>query len=237
MLAVRGCALGQCSGLKAASRDSFQEASETLLLSESSIFLFVHGTSKELQIYALGGVGTLMKTRVKWKKSRVSTELKEQRSTDAAKQQQATHSTYQWREKRQCEAVFVMSPSLPCHSVQVFVILACNWAKKGCRTHKSMAELRSARRYRVIHLRLAAKLEMQLTISAFCFSAPHMLRRKGGKGDRTRGSYKPLPQPQVSLAQLAQWLHKDLAPDEALARLDISTLQDMRFLPKRAQTQ
>lgn len=97
-----------------------------------------------------------------------------------------------------------------------------------------MAELRSARRYRVIHLRLAAKLEMQLTISAFCFSAPHMLRRKGGKGDRTRGSYKPLPQPQVSLAQLAQWLHKDLVPDKALARLDISALQEMRFLPKRA---
>lgn len=104
--------------------------------------------------------------------------------------------------------LFVVSLSLPCHSFKVFSIWHVTELTRGrCRTHKGMAELRGARRYRVIHLRLAAKLEMQLTISAFCFSAPHMLRRKGGKGDRTRGCYKPLPQPQVSLAQLAQWLH------------------------------
>lgn len=73
-----------------------------------------------------------------------------------------------------------------------------------------MAELHGTRCYHVIHLRLAAKLEMQLTISAFCFSAPHMLWRKGGREDKTRGSYKPLPHPQVSLAQ-PDWTHKDLS--------------------------
>lgn len=92
-----------------------------------------------------------------------------------------------------------------------------------------MAELRSTRCYHVIHLRLAAKVEMQLTISAFCFSAPHMLwRKRGGREDKTKGSYKPLPHPQVSLAQ-PDWSHKDLVlsakhePDRAQARLAVET--------------
>ena len=37
------------------------------------------------------------------------------------------------------------------------------------------------------HLRLAAKLEMQLTISPFCFSAPHMLwTQEWGEVGRTK---------------------------------------------------
>lgn len=91
---------------------------------------------------------------------------------------------------------------------------------------KGMEELRSTRCYHVIHLRLAAKLEMQLTISAFCFSAPHMLWRKGGREDKTRGSYKPLPHPQVSSAQ-PDWSHKDFA---LMARRLLHTCARQGFL-------
>lgn len=66
---------------------------------------------------------------------------------------------------------------------------------------KGMAQLRSARCYHVIHLRLAAKLEMQLTISAFCLSAPHMLwRKRGGGRTKQEAVTSRSPYPQVSLA-------------------------------------
>lgn len=40
------------------------------------------------------------------------------------------------------------------------------------------------REWRLVHLRLAAKLEMQFTISTFCLSAPHMLQERGGQKKR-----------------------------------------------------
>lgn len=90
---------------------------------------------------------------------------------------------------------------------------------------KGMAELPCTRCRHVIHLRLAAKLEMQLTISAFCFSAPHMLwRKRGGRregGNKTRGSYKAAPSIH-RLAQHSQTGHtqkKDYASQMCLTEL------------------
>lgn len=50
------------------------------------------------------------------------------------------------------------------------------------RQMKVVVERRRTTCYHFIHLRLAAILEMQLTISALCLSAPHMLWRKEGRG-------------------------------------------------------
>lgn len=38
---------------------------------------------------------------------------------------------------------------------------------------------------------------------------PHAVEKKGGREDKTRGSYKLLPHPHINLAN-PEWSHKDL---------------------------
>lgn len=45
--------------------------------------------------------------------------------------------------------------------------------------------------WRLVHLRLAAKLEMQFTISTFCLSAPHMLQERGGAKEKEVTGHSP----------------------------------------------
>lgn len=159
-------------------------------LSRCSIVLFVRDTSNELQIWSFRWHENLLQheTSGEDKQTEPRRELKGKKRRHSKEQQQASHSTHTWRGKIRVSCIYSVI------SLASFLLVGESVsAVITSQVMKGMAQLRSTRCYHVIHLRLAAKLEMQLTISAFCLSAPHMLWRKRGGGGQNKRQLQAAP--------------------------------------------